>query len=86
MVPAHALETHTPRVLALKGALLLVWATVSFGACFFARDLQVMVLGWPLNYWIGSQGAILAFLGIVVVYAWVMNRIDSENTDRDQGN
>lgn len=86
MVPAHALETHTPRILALKGALLFVWATVSFGACYFARDLQVMVMGWPLNYWIGSQGAILAFLGIVVVYAWVMNRIDSENTDRDQGN
>lgn len=69
-------KRYSKRILLLKGSLLALWVLVSFGACFFARDLQVIVLGWPLGYWIGSQGAILVFLLIVILYAWVGNRMD----------
>jgi cation/acetate symporter len=30
--------------------LLLIWFVASFGVVFFARDLQMMVRGWPLGY------------------------------------
>ena len=76
-------EKHDPRVLALKAGLLALWAIVTFGFCFFARDLQFMVGGWPFDYWMAAQGAVLIFIGIVVVYAAAMRRLapeDSEST------
>ena len=41
--------------------------------------LQVMVAGWPLGYWIAAQGAVLVFIGIVVVYAWAMSRFERQD-------
>ena len=72
-------DLHDSRHLRLKGVLLLVWALVSFGICFFARDLQWMVAGWPLVYWVASQGAVLVFMAIVVVYCWAMNRFERQD-------
>lgn len=76
----QALEKHDPRVLALKAGLLAVWAIVSFGCCFFARDLQVMVAGWPFSYWMAAQGAVLVFIAIVVAYATIMRRLAPEDS------
>ena len=72
-----------PRVLALKLGLLAVWAIVSFGSVYFARDLQVQVLGWPFDYWFAAQGALLAFIAIVVVYAWAMQHLQPEDRAED---
>ncbi|MCJ0763781.1 VC_2705 family sodium/solute symporter [Variovorax sp. CYS-02] len=54
--------------------MLLLWLAASFGGVFFARDLQVVVAGWPLNFWFSAQGAVLVFIAIVVFYAWARNR------------
>jgi putative solute:sodium symporter small subunit len=68
-----------PRVLALKLGLLALWAAVGFGSVYFARDLDVTVLGWPFGYWFAAQGALLAFIAIVVFYAWAMRRLQPED-------
>jgi putative solute:sodium symporter small subunit len=68
-----------PRVLALKLGLLAVWAGVSFGSVYFARDLDFIVLGWPLAYWFAAQGGLLAYIAIVVAYAWAMKRLQPED-------
>ena len=75
MVDPAAPEQHDPRVLALKAGLLAVWAGLSFGCCYFARELSFMVGGWPFSYWMAAQGALLGFIAIVVVYAVVMRRL-----------
>ena len=62
----------------LTSVLLLVWLLVSFGPSFFARDLSVMVGGWPLYFWMAAQGSILLFICIVVIYAWLMNRWEAQ--------
>jgi putative solute:sodium symporter small subunit len=62
----------------LTAVLLLVWLLVSFGPSFFARDLSVMVRGWPLYFWMAAQGSILLFICIVVIYAWLMNRWEAQ--------
>lgn len=72
---AHPDLRRPRRVLALKLVLLALWAAVSFGACWFARDLDFIVLGWPFGYWFAAQGALLAFVAIVAVHAWAMNRL-----------
>lgn len=56
--------------------LLATWASASFGVSWFARDLQQVVAGWPVNFWFVAQGAVLAFLAVVVIYAAVRNRQD----------
>ncbi|ODS52822.1 MAG: hypothetical protein ABS37_21635 [Acidovorax sp. SCN 65-108] len=76
-------DLHDVRHLKLKAGLLLLWALVSFGATYFARDLQVLVFGgWPLGYWIAAQGAVLVFIGIVVGYGWAMNRFERQDAER----
>jgi putative solute:sodium symporter small subunit len=79
------MEKHDPRVLALKGGLLVVWAAVAFGVPWFARDLQFAVGPWPFDYWFIAQGALLAFIAIVVAYAWAMRRLAPEDSVPDAG-
>ena len=73
-----------PRVLALKLSLLAVWAVVGFGSVYFARDLEFQVFGWPFDYWFAAQGAVLAFIAIVVAYAWAMRRLQPEDGAEDR--
>ena len=69
-------EVIGPQHWPLKAVLLALWALASFGACYFARDLQFLVAGWPFGFWMAAQGAVLVFLAIVVVHAWAMNRYE----------
>ena len=62
----------------LKSLLLLLWALASFGVCYFARDLQFLVLDWPFGFWMAAQGSVLVFVFIVVVHAWAMNRMERQ--------
>jgi len=68
-----------PRVLALKLGLLAIWAAVSFLPVYFARELQITLFGWPVDYWFAAQGALIAFIAIVVFYAWAMKRLQPED-------
>lgn len=56
--------------------LLLAWAVVTFGLTWFARDLDFRFFGWPFSYWMAGQGAMLIFLALVGLYAWLMHRLD----------
>jgi putative solute:sodium symporter small subunit len=76
-------DLHDVRHLKLKGGLLLLWALVSFGATYFARDLESLVVaGWPVGYWVTAQGAVVVFIGIVVAYGWAMNRLERQDAER----
>ncbi|MDG0831397.1 DUF4212 domain-containing protein [Roseateles saccharophilus] len=61
----------------LTVGLLLAWMLVAFAPVYFARELSIEVFGWPLAFWLASQGALLAFCAIVIVYAWRMRRLDA---------
>ena len=60
--------------LALHGWLLALWLGASFGVVFFARDLRMVVAGWPFGFWFAAQGVVLVFIAIVTLFAWVSNR------------
>ena len=80
MGDSGAQEQHDPRVLAVKAALLLVWAVAGFATCYFARDLQFMVGPWPFDFWLAAQGIVLVFIAIVVTYAAVMRRLAPDDS------
>jgi len=66
-----------PAARRVRAALLALWLAASFGVAFFARDLgQALAGGWPLNFWLLAQGSVLVFIGIVMAYAWTMNRAE----------
>ena len=68
------------RTLRVSGALLLVWLLVSVLVPWFARDLHgLQAFGFPLGYWLASQGALLMFLLIIVAYVVVMDRLDARH-------
>ena len=62
----------------LTPTLLVVWALVTFGVAYFARALSFDFFGWPFSFWVGSQGALIVYVAIVVIYATVMNRREAE--------
>ena len=53
----------------LTAGLLALWFAATFGVAFFARELSLRFLGWPLSFYLASQGVLLIFLLIVHVYA-----------------
>ena len=66
------------RTRVLTAVLLGVWVCMSFVLPFFARDLSFTVWGWPLHFWLVSQGSVLVFLAVVIVYAWLVNRWEAQ--------
>ena len=57
--------------------LTIIWAIVSFAHVPFARQLnQIQILtGFPLGYWLSSQGSITVFVIEIFVYAYIMNNV-----------
>ncbi len=57
--------------------LLAIWFVVTFGASYFARELnQLSLFGFPFGFYLAAQGAPLIYVCIVGFYALYMNRLD----------
>lgn len=79
MMANEAIALHYwRRVRKLTLALLLLWFAITFGVVFFARELAgVVVLGWPVPFYMASQGTMLVYLLIIGIYALAMKKIDA---------
>ena len=73
------------RCLRLTMVLLAIGFVMTFGVAFFARQLGFRVFGWPLSFWVASQGALVVYLALVGFYAWAMSRIDAEHGVAEEG-
>ena len=62
-------------------ALLAVWFIVPFGlGIVFVEPLNEFYLGgFPLGFWFAQQGAIYVFMGLVLIYAVMMRRLDRDH-------
>ncbi|MBS0372023.1 MAG: DUF4212 domain-containing protein [Proteobacteria bacterium] len=77
-------QAYWRATLRLTGALLLLWAAVSFLPAWFAGELNTVdFMGWPLGFYMAAQGALLVFLAIVWFYAQWMDRLDRRFGVRD---
>ena len=73
------------RRMRVTGWSMAAWFAVTFGVSFFARELSVVIFGWPLSFWVAAQGALLVYMALVVVFARSMGRIDEERDDAPPG-
>ncbi len=80
--PSRAVFWYRTKV--LTASLLLLWLLLNLVLPWWARDLNAFRLGgFPLGYWLVAEGALLAYLMIIVAYALLMDRLEDECPDDD---
>lgn len=60
----------------LTAVLLTLWLGATVAVVYWPASWDVVVMGWPLGFWLAAQGLLLLYLGLIVVYDWRMARID----------
>ena len=60
--------------------LLSVWFLVGYVlSIFFVESLnKIHIGGFPLGFWFAQQGSIYVFIVLILVYAWLMARLDKK--------
>lgn len=72
-------EAHWAKTRGLMITTLLIWAFFSFFINFFAVPLNsIVILGFPLGYYMAAQGSLIAFVVLIFWYCARQNRIDEE--------
>lgn len=66
--------------------LLAIWFVVTYVVAWFAVPLnEITFLGFPLGFYMGAQGSLVVYVGLIVYYAWYMNRLDREYNVSEEG-
>lgn len=74
------MEAYWRANLRLIVILLLIWFGVSYVPVLFVQQLnQITILtGFPLGYYMGSQGSLIVFVVLIFYYAYRMEKFDRE--------
>ena len=72
------LEKYWKTNLKYLGILLSAWFLVSFvfGIILVDELNNIRMRGFKLGFWFAQQGSIYAFVIIILIYIWLMNRLD----------
>ena len=58
---------------------LSIWAFFSFVIHFFVNALnEIVILGFPLGFYMAAQGSLIAFVVLIFWYAYAQDKIDLE--------
>jgi len=66
--------------------LLSIWFLSSFGAGILFSDYldNFQIGGFKLGFWFSQQGSIISFVFIIVLYCFLMNKLDHKyNSEED---
>lgn len=75
----HPDQAYWLKTRRLTFTLLFVWIVVTFGASWFARELnEFSLFGFPLGFYMGAQGVIFIYLLIIWFYNRQMRRLERE--------
>jgi putative solute:sodium symporter small subunit len=63
----------------LTAFTMIVWFVVTYVAIFFAPQLdKIVILGFPMGYYMGAQGSLIVFVILIFNYAFKMNKADKD--------
>ncbi len=75
---------HWRKTRGLTVIVLVVWAAFALGVHIFAEALNgVTFLGFPLGYYMGAQGSLIAFVLLIFVHNWAQDEIDDTHGQDD---
>ena len=58
---------------------MVIWFVVTYVAIFFAPQLdKIVILGFPMGYYMGAQGSLIVFVILIFNYAAKMNKADHD--------
>jgi len=72
--------------LKILAVLLSIWFVVSYGCgILFVKELnEYNLAGFKLGFWFAQQGSMIIFVAIILVYIFLMNRLDKKfNVDEE---
>ena len=76
-------RAHRRACLRLVFILLAIWFSVSLGCGVLFRDwldTHAPLVGTaPFGFWMAQQGSIFCFVILLLVYAFLMNRLDTKH-------
>ncbi len=59
--------------------MLAIWFAVSYLIQLFSGAINsIVIAGFPLGYYMGSQGALIIFVVMIFIYAKKMNELDKK--------
>ena len=64
--------------LRLIGMLLLIWLLASYVPALRVEPLNrvAILTGFPLGYYMASQGSLIIFVALIAFYSWQLARLD----------
>lgn len=69
--------------------LLIIWFIASFGCGIIWRewlDENIIQIGHAdFGFWMAQQGAIISFVLILIIYSFIMNRLDRKHGYTEKG-
>lgn len=72
-------QEYWQRNLRLTAILLAIWFLVTFVVIYFAPQLnEIVIMGFPLAFYMGAQGSLIIYVLIIWFYARRMNQLDNE--------
>jgi putative solute:sodium symporter small subunit len=83
---AEQRESYWKYNVRLTVILLVIWFVVTYllGGLFAAELNKIVILGFPLGYYIAAQGSLAIFVIEIAVYARLMNKKDLEYGIREE--
>ena len=75
---AEQKESYWKYNIRLTTILLVIWFVVTYllGGVWAGHLNEIVVLGFPLGYWVAAQGSLAVFVIEIWVYAKLMNKLD----------
>ena len=78
-IDAATSRAYWSKTSGLMWLMLAIWAFFGFAIHFFVNQLnQVTFLGFPLGFYMASQGSLIVFVVILFWFARRQNAIDAE--------
>jgi putative solute:sodium symporter small subunit len=72
-------EAYWKKNVKLTTFTMIVWFVVTYVCAFFVVELNnIVILGFPLGYYMGAQGSLIVFVWLIFNYAFKMNKYDKE--------
>ncbi len=73
------IERHWKRTSHLMWLMMFLWAFFSFFIHMFVKDLNtIVILGFPLGFYMAAQGSLIAFVVMLFFFAKRQDTIDRE--------